>query len=332
MDNPADVHNNEGLQSDVFAPETPVESAEPTTAQADEELPEQEELKAPELRENKVIYTLVIILAVLAIVCLFVVLFFISKQGAAATASDASHTASSTSQGTQSKSGSTSSNTGSNAIKVVKVTSTVYENGALEGDAATAVSDTKSAAQKAAEYQNKVAAELGDTSSQPAVTKTTTTKTQSSAQPAAYTEQTKATSSDVIDGVDEDVAKANLRAQGYKAYSVYVCDANTINGSASRPKAGVVLSHSAYTGRTVGEKLAFVNTATTASYANARKVPDLKGKAWKTARATLAKRGLRIRFEYEDKSPSKYGTVVFQAPAAGTYMPSGCSVIVVLAD
>jgi beta-lactam-binding protein with PASTA domain len=61
-------------------------------------------------------------------------------------------------------------------------------------------------------------------------------------------------------------------------------------------------------------------------------VPSLKGLAWKDARAALKKLGLGIRFSYEEQSPDTYGTVVFQAPAAGSYLPKGSSAVVVLAD
>lgn len=331
MNNSADVHENEGQDSGAFAPE---ESAA---------LTENAELKTPELRENKVIYTFVLFLAIAAVICLFVVLFFISKQGAET--SKLATPASSKSGSAVKSDGSGSSNSDPNAIKVVKVTPTVYENGALDQETIDAMNNAKTANERAAAYEQEVAARLSGDSSPASPVKYTyspsskTAKTSTSAT-TKTTKVTKVTPTKTaaapatapIVGVDEDVAKQNLRAQGFKAYSVYVCDEGALSGMAARPKNGMVLSQLQYTGRTVGEKLAFVSVATSASYTHAKIVPDLSGKAWKSARATLARRGLRIRYEYEDKSPAKYGTVVFQAPAAGTHIPRGCSVMVVLAD
>ena len=318
MNNSADVHNDEGQNFAAFEPE---QSAATT---------EQDELAEPELRENKTIYSLVVVLAVLAVICLFIVMFFISRQGAEASKA-ASSTTSNAASSTQGGSG--GSTFDENAIKVVKVTPTVYENGALDQETIDAMKNAKTANERAAAYEKEVAQRLENDTEAPTPipdTSEPTVKT-STASTTKTTTSAPSASASVI-GVDEDIAKQNLRAQGFKAYSVYVCDEGALSGTAARPTNGLVLSQLQYTGRTLGEKLAFVGVATSASYANARTVPDLTGKAWKSARATLASRGLGIRFEYEDKSPSTYGTVVFQAPAAGTHIPRGCSVMVVLAD
>lgn len=293
---------------------------------------ETDEIQAPELKENKFIFTLVLIIAALAIICLFVMLFFISKQGANAGSARVVSQSAEKSAGKAGSSGNGTTTEGD--IKVVKVTPTVYENAALGEDTLNNTSGSQSAAEKAANYQKEIEKRLNGESaaeSPISVVKVETTKP-AKKEPSVAPKSSAATASDVIVGVDEDIAKKNLRAQGFKTYSVYVCDEGALNGTASKPRAGLVLGQSSFIGRGVGEKLAFVQTATTASYSTARAVPNLKGMAWKSARSTLAGKGLGIRFEYEDKSPSKYGTVVFQAPAAGTHMPHGCSVIVVLAD
>ena len=290
---------------------------------------ETDEIQAPELKENKFIFTLVLIIAALAIICLFVMLFFISKQGANAGSARVVSQSAEKSAGKAGSSGNGTTTEGD--IKVVKVTPTVYENAALGEDTLNNTRGSQSAAEKAANYQKEIEKRLnGESAAESPISVTKVTNDTPTTNPG--TSSSKTTATDVIVGVDENIAKKNLRAQGFKTYSVYVCDEGALNGSASKPRAGLVLAQSKFIGRSAGEKLAFVNTATSASYSTARTVPNLKGMAWKAARTTLANKGLGIRFEYEDKSPSKYGTVVFQAPAAGTHMPRGCSVIVVLAD
>lgn len=301
-----------------------------------------EEIQAPELKENKFIFTLVLCIAALAIICLFVMLFFISKQGANVGNNQAG--SQSASKAAEKTAGTSGTVTNEGDIKVVKVSATVYENGALKDGAITGTGNASSSAEKAADYQNEIAKRLnGESAAEspitvekvPSTDKSTASSSSSSSDSGSGSSSASSSSSsknDTVVGVDEDIAKRNLRAQGFKTYSVYVCDEGALNGTASKPRAGLVLAQSSFIGRGAGEKLAFVHTATSASYSTARRVPNLKGMAWKSARSTLANKGLGIRFEYEDKSPSKYGTVVFQAPAAGAYMPRGCSVIVVLAD
>jgi hypothetical protein len=133
-------------------------------------------------------------------------------------------------------------------------------------------------------------------------------------------------------GQDEDDAKAAAKAAGYTTYSVYVCDSAAVNGSADEPLSGLVLATTSYTGRTAGEKYAFINVATSDPYSKATSVPNVKGLAWKSARSTLRGAGLGIRFAYEADSASLKGTVLFQAPAAGSFMPRNSTVVVVLAD
>ncbi|MDR1412709.1 MAG: PASTA domain-containing protein [Actinomycetes bacterium] len=58
----------------------------------------------------------------------------------------------------------------------------------------------------------------------------------------------------------------------------------------------------------------------------------MSAKPWKSARSTLVGAGLGVRYAYEEESPAIYGTVVFQVPAAGQYLPKGSSAIIVLAD
>lgn len=133
-------------------------------------------------------------------------------------------------------------------------------------------------------------------------------------------------------GVDEDVAKARAKANGRTVYSVYVFDKEAYGGATDRPKAGTVLAATHYDGIVKGEKFTFLYVATSVAYANAVTVPDLSGKSWQDARAILERRGLTVRFDYEQESASKYGTVVFQAPGSGALMPKGCSVVLILAD
>lgn len=133
-------------------------------------------------------------------------------------------------------------------------------------------------------------------------------------------------------GIDEDVAKARAKANGRTVYSVYVFDKEAYGGASDRPKAGMVLAATHYDGMVKGEKFTFLYVATSVAYANAATVPDLSGKSWQDARAILERRGLTVRFDYEQESASKYGTVVFQAPGSGALMPQGCSVVLILAD
>lgn len=133
-------------------------------------------------------------------------------------------------------------------------------------------------------------------------------------------------------GVDEDIATARAKKAGRIPYSVYVFDADAYRGMASKPVPGLVLDVDHYDGARKKEPFTFLYVATTAAYRNARTVPDLTGMQWKRARTTLTGKDLGVRFVYEENSPSAYGTVVSQAPAPGTLMPVGCSVILVLAD
>ena len=135
-----------------------------------------------------------------------------------------------------------------------------------------------------------------------------------------------------LTGVDEDVAITRAKAAGFTAYSVYVFKTDTITGSAAAPTAGTVLKWAPFFGRAAGEQFAFFYTQTTEPTKNAVAVPSVFGMDWKVARDTLTKAGLNVRFEYEQNSPDPYGSVVFQAPASGTYMPAGSSVVIVLAD
>ncbi|MDR1775090.1 MAG: PASTA domain-containing protein [Actinomycetes bacterium] len=138
---------------------------------------------------------------------------------------------------------------------------------------------------------------------------------------------------DVV-GLDEDDATAQAKKAGYTVTSVYVCDSKAVKGTGKRPKAGRVLQAKEYTlgGSDAGGKLAFLYVATSDPYSKAKKVPNVKGKAWKSARATLRAKGLGIRYLYEAGSTAKTGTVIYQAPASGSYQPRGSSVVVVLAD
>lgn len=135
-----------------------------------------------------------------------------------------------------------------------------------------------------------------------------------------------------LTGVDEDVATARARAQGLKPYSVYGFPAIAVSSGASLPPAGQVFRWEPFSGRVEGEKFAFLYVQTTESRSKAVTVPSVQGKTWQAARSTLLKAGLNVRFEYEHESPSTYGTVVFQAPESGSLMPTGCSVVLVLAD
>lgn len=133
-------------------------------------------------------------------------------------------------------------------------------------------------------------------------------------------------------GVDEDVATARAKKADRIPYSVYVFDSNAYKGAAAKPAAGLVLDVDHYDGVKKKEPFTFLYVATSVSYKNAKTVPDLSGMQWKRARTALTDKDLGVRFVYEESSPSAYGTVVSQAPAPGTLMPVGCSVVLVLAD
>ena len=132
--------------------------------------------------------------------------------------------------------------------------------------------------------------------------------------------------------VDEDVAAVLAQTAGYTPLSVYVFTKDAIDSGASSPRSGLVLSTQEYVGRTNGEKFRFLNVQTSDPKSKVRTVPDLNGMAWKAARAKLADSGLGIRYVYEYDSPDTFGNVIFQAPAPGSYMPRGSSVVVVLAN
>lgn len=135
-----------------------------------------------------------------------------------------------------------------------------------------------------------------------------------------------------LTGVDEDVAIDRAKAAGFTPYSVYVYKTDAVTGTAAMPDSGLVLKWSPFFGRVRGEMFACFYVQTSESVSNAVAVPNVMGMPWADARAVLASAGLNVRFEYEQDSPDTYGTVLFQAPSAGTYMPKGSSAMLILAD
>lgn len=135
-----------------------------------------------------------------------------------------------------------------------------------------------------------------------------------------------------LTGVDEDVAVERAKAAGFTPYSVYVFKTDAVTGSAALPDPGLVLKWSPYFGRVRGELFACFYVQTSESVSSAVAVPNVTGMPWEDARQVLASAGINARFEYEQDSPDTYGTVLFQAPSAGTYMPKGSSAVLILAD
>ena len=134
-------------------------------------------------------------------------------------------------------------------------------------------------------------------------------------------------------GLDEDEAVAKAKKEGYVVYSVYVCDSAAVKGKGAKaPKAGRVLGTTDYTMRKDGEKNLFLLVATSESYSKAKAVPNVVGMAWKDARAALSKVGIGTRYAYERKSADTKGKVLFQAAPEGSYIPSGSTIVLVLAD
>ena len=133
-------------------------------------------------------------------------------------------------------------------------------------------------------------------------------------------------------GLDEDDAVAKAKKEGYVVYSVYVCDAAAVKNGSKAPKAGGVLGVTTYTMRQDGEKDLFLQVATSDSYKKAQTVPNVVGMQWKDARSKLAGVGIGTRYAYERNSKDAKGKVLFQAVAAGGYIPSGSTIVLVLAD
>ncbi|MBK5211573.1 MAG: PASTA domain-containing protein [Coriobacteriia bacterium] len=259
------------------------------------------ELAQPKLRENKILFALVTALAVVALLCLLGFIYYLTHHVTAPQE---------TTPGVSS----------TKRIDVVKVTDGVYENGYLE------------VAGSNGNFADSASSKAGSSASIGSSGTSVESEADVAARLATYSSGSTSSSSGGIVGIDEDIAKASLKKKGYVVSSVYVCDSAALQGTSAKPKSGLVLSDQTYLGRTEGEKFAFPNIATSASYSSAQTVPNLIGKQWRSARSTLNGRGLNIKYLYEQNSPSAYGTVVFQAPAAGTSIPRGCSVILVLAD
>lgn len=268
------------------------------------------ELGMPELKENKSLFTVAIVVAVFAVLLFLGSMYMIARHGNAPRRTASTQSTASTTQSQE-----TTAGAGYNAdnIQVVKVTSVMHENGALNADGT--IDPTK------------VSTTQASTSSQTEVNTAVAENAIVAAEPANPV----ASQSPQIVGVDEDIAKANLEAQGYTVYSVYVCDANTLAGKSARPANGLVLAYTTYSGRVAGEKFAFINVATSSSYAHRGVAPMMRGMTLANARAALSAQALGARIIYEAKSPSPAGTVVFQAPSAGVSLPAGCTAVLVVA-
>jgi len=314
---------DEARTGDEIVGETPGEDA------FEEELLE---LVHPKLKENKVLLIFVTALAVVALLCLLGLVYYLTHHG---TITQAASTRSASNK--KSTTGGTSA---ADLIDVVKVTDVVFENGYLEVPGSNgnfADSTSSKTGGTAGSGSTGTSANSANTGSAASSGYSVESEAGVAARLAAYSSGSTASpstssSSGSIVGADEDIARATLKKKGYTVSSVYVCDSAALQGTSAKPKPGRVLSNQTYLGRTEGEKYAFLNVATSASYSTARTVPNLVGKQWGSARSTLNGRGLNIKYLYEQNSSSPYGSVVFQAPAAGASLSRGCSVIVVLAD
>lgn len=292
----------------------------------------QGELKKPRSKENKFIFVLVSCIAALTVLALIIMLIFIMNRP---------NTGSNDKASSRTKNAKTASaNAGDSEIEPVRVSPGVVENAAYDEAAynaqelANAVANAQVIPASEDEMLPEEKAVVNDTTTQKAATKTTTKATTKKTTPAQTTTvaQDDPTAAYAVDGVDEDVATANLKRAGYIVRSVYVCDSGAVTGSKAAPKSGLVLSHDLYTGPTTGQRFAMIRVATSAPYSTARKVPNVMGKQWKNARATLRNHGLGIRFLFDTGMGKPKGTVISQSAAAGAYMARGCTVVVVLAD
>lgn len=271
------------------------------------------DMAMPELKENKSLFTVAIVVAAFAVLLFLGSMYMIARHGNAPRKTASTQSSASTTQSQE-----TTAGTDYNAdnIQVVKVTSVMHENGALTANGT--IDPTK--------VQTTQASISSQTQVEPVAADNTAAEN-----PVAEPESPAASQPVQIVGVDEDVAKANLEAQGYTVFSVYVCDANTLAGKSARPANGLVLAYTTYSGRVAGEKFAFINVATSSSYARRGVVPMMRGMTLAKARAALSAQALGARVIYEAKSPSPAGTVVFQAPSAGVSLPAGCTAVLVVA-
>ena len=135
-----------------------------------------------------------------------------------------------------------------------------------------------------------------------------------------------------IIGIDVLDAQARARAAGYVVHQVFVVCPNVVNNNARAPRPGEVLEVQTFTMRGDGQRYMFLHVMTTEPPAHARAVPNVVGVQWQTGRDRLRELNLGSRFEYERNSDDPKGRVIFQAPQAGRFTPSGSSVIMVLAD
>ena len=135
-----------------------------------------------------------------------------------------------------------------------------------------------------------------------------------------------------IIGIDVLDAQDRARAEGYVVHQVFVVCPNVVNNNAPAPRPGEVLEVQTFTMRGDGQRYMFLHVMTTEPPAHARAVPNVVGVQWQTGRDRLRELNLGSRFEYERNSDDPKGRVIFQAPQAGRFTPSGSSVIMVLAD